>query len=92
MTNQTVVEELEGLAAAIAEKSQVDFKKDGGVVGGNIIERGLDSLDLVDYLLAIEEKYGCRVSEDQIQAGKLLSTSNMAQFLEKRLRSGSSPS
>ena len=83
MDNQQVLKQLESIATEIAQNGQVDFDSSG--VGGNILERGLDSLDLVDYLLGIEEKFGIRVSEQDLKDGKLFSTQAMAAFLVQRM-------
>lgn len=84
MNVQSITEDLENIAVSIAERSQIEFRSDRESFGGDLLERGFDSLDFVDYLLAIEEKYGCRVSEEDLEMNSLGSTTNMAKFLYER--------
>lgn len=46
---------------------------------------GLDSLDTADLLLALEEKYNLRISDDDIEI--LRSTNDMANYAQKQLAS-----
>ncbi len=85
MTVETILYELENIAASIAEQSQSLFQKERGEAAESLLERGLDSLDFVDYLLAIESKYGFRVAEKDIGDHHLVSTANMAAYLYSRL-------
>lgn len=90
MSVQSIIEDLENIAASIVARSQMDFRKDPDSVGGNLMERGLDSLDFIDYLMAIEDKYG-RVSEEDIEMHDLRSTANMAQFLYRHSKIKDAP-
>jgi len=84
MSVQTILQDLEKIAAAVAGDAQADLRTEPDAVGGNLIERGLDSLDFVDYLLAIEAKYGIRVTDEDIGEYELVSTANIAQYLHDR--------
>jgi len=85
MTVQLILEELENIAASVVGQSQTEFQKDRDSIGGSVIDRGLDSLDFVTYLMAVQEKYGFHVSDEDVEAQDLTMTSSMAEFIHKRL-------
>ncbi len=88
MSVESILEDLENLVDSIAAQSQTELARDPDRVGDSLLKRGLDSLDFIDYLLAIETKYGFRVVEDDIEEHELTSTSNMSMFLHRRLNVG----
>jgi len=51
-------------------------------------EQGLDSLDLISTLFVIEEKYGIKVSEKDIDEGKLESINQIVQYISSILHRG----
>ena len=51
----------------------------------NLTEQGLDSLDLISTLFAIEEKYKVKISEEDIEAGKFRSINQILQSLRERI-------
>jgi|OpeIllAssembly_1097287.scaffolds.fasta_scaffold2402639_1 acyl carrier protein len=51
-------------------------------------EQGLDSLDLISTLFVIEEKYGIKVSEKDIDEGKLESINQIVQYITSILHRG----
>ena len=83
MSIQLIIEGLENIAASIAEKAELEFQKDPESIGGDLLERGFDSLDFIDYLMEIEEKYGS-VSDEDLETYILRSTESMAKFLFER--------
>jgi acyl carrier protein len=82
VTAKTILEELEQLALSIAEQSGTDLHNTPESVSDSLLNRGMDSLDFIDFLLAIEGKYGFRVSEEDIKQHELISTPKMAEFLQ----------
>ena len=85
MEVQSVLEQLERLAVSILERSQATLRSGPDDIGGNVLQRGMDSLDFVDYLMAVEQEHGFRVSDEEIEAHDLLRTDKMASFLVERM-------
>jgi acyl carrier protein len=46
-------------------------------------EQGLDSLDIMSILLAIEERFGIKISEEDIDQGKLSSIKGIISYINK---------
>ena len=46
-------------------------------------EQGLDSLDIMSILLAIEERFGIKISEEDIDQGKLSSIRGIISYINK---------
>lgn len=46
-------------------------------------EQGLDSLDMMSILLAIEERFGIKISEEDIDQGKLYSINGIISYINK---------
>ena len=46
-------------------------------------EQGLDSLDIMSILLAIEERFGIKISEEDIDEGKLSSINGIISYINK---------
>ena len=40
--------------------------------GSDVLALGLDSLDIMNYLLFLQEKYGVEIEDDQLQGGALI--------------------
>lgn len=89
MGERSILEELEEIAASVAAQNRSEFQKDPAQVHESLLARGLDSLDFVDYLLAIEGRFGLTVSEEDIESHGLASTLRMAEFLERKLNRSS---
>jgi acyl carrier protein len=47
----------------------------------NLDDQGLDSLDIISTLFAVEEKYNIKISEDDIAQGKLTSINAIVEFV-----------
>lgn len=50
-------------------------------------DQGMDSLDLISTLFAIEEAYKIKVEEDDIDQGKLGSINAIVEFVNERIAS-----
>jgi acyl carrier protein len=46
---------------------------------------GLDSLDVIKFVLLIEEKFGLKVADEEIDARELLKVDNLAGYLAERV-------
>lgn len=45
---------------------------------------GLDSLDVIKFVLLIEEKFGVKIADEDIDARELLKIDNLADYLSER--------
>jgi acyl carrier protein len=52
-----------------------------------LLDQGMDSLDLISALFAIEEAYKIKVEEDDIDQGKLGSINAIVEFVNERIPS-----
>jgi len=50
----------------------------------NLGDQGLDSLDIISTLFAVEEQYQIKISEDDIAQGKLASLHAIINFVNSR--------
>lgn len=57
------------------------FNTDDMVDSDSLLERGLDSLDHASLLLQIEEEFGCKFPDEEIE--EIVSIDKIAGFLEK---------
>ena len=57
MNVQSITEDLENIAVSIAERSQIEFRSDRESFGGDLLERGFDSLDFVELIMSLEEEF-----------------------------------
>ena len=48
-------------------------------------EQGLDSLDITSILFAIEEKFGIKISEEDIEQGKLSSINGIVSYINNAM-------
>ena len=46
---------------------------------------GLDSLDVIKFVLLVEEKFGLKVADEEIDARELLKVDNLAGYLAERV-------
>lgn len=46
---------------------------------------GLDSLDVIKFVLLVEEKFGVRVADEEIDERELLKLDNLAGYLAERV-------
>lgn len=81
MNAETILKELEGIAASITAQSGTSLRQGSETADESLMARGMDSLDYIDYLLAIEGKFGYRVSEQDIKEHDLARTASLASFL-----------
>lgn len=51
----------------------------------NLKDAGLDSLDIVSLLFAIEEKFGIKVPDEDIEGKDLLLVENLVSFVSARI-------
>ena len=42
---------------------------------------GLDSLDVIKFVLLVEERFGCKIADEEIDARGLLKVDNLAAYL-----------
>jgi|HubBroStandDraft_5_1064220.scaffolds.fasta_scaffold1961645_1 acyl carrier protein len=49
---------------------------------------GLDSMSVLDLVLAIEEKFGISISADELQTELFQRVSNLAEFVDSKLSTG----
>jgi acyl carrier protein len=52
--------------------------------GENLDQQGLDSLDIISTLFAIEERYEIKIQEDDIAQGKLSTINAIIEFVNKQ--------
>ena len=45
---------------------------------------GLDSLDVIKFVLLVEERFGCKIADEEIAARGLLRVDNLATYLAER--------
>ncbi|MGZ8211009.1 MAG: acyl carrier protein [Burkholderiales bacterium] len=45
---------------------------------------GLDSLDVIKFVLLVEEKFGCTIPDEEIDSRGLLKIDNLAAYLAER--------
>lgn len=45
---------------------------------------GLDSLDVIKFVLLVEEKFGCKIPDEEIDSRGLLKVDNLAAYLAER--------
>jgi acyl carrier protein len=83
VNTDAILKVLEDIAASITVQSGTDLRQGLEAAAESLLDRGMDSLDFIDYLLAIEGKFGYRVSEEDIKANGLTSTAKMAGFLDQ---------
>lgn len=50
----------------------------------NLKEAGLDSLDIVNLLFAIEEKFGVKIPDEDLEEKELLVFGNLVKFLNEK--------
>ena len=48
-------------------------------------ELGLDSLDVIKFVLSVEEKFGVKIADEEIDARELLKVDNLAGYLAERV-------
>jgi acyl carrier protein len=44
---------------------------------------GLDSLDVIKFVLLVEEKFGIKIADEEIDARELLKIDNLAEYLSE---------
>ena len=52
----------------------------------NLDDQGLDSLDIISTLFAVEEQFGIKIDEDDIAQGKLASLNAIVAFVNDRAK------
>jgi acyl carrier protein len=67
-------------AGTPVEIEKLDYDK-------KLLDQGLDSLDLISTLFAIEEAYKVKVEEDDIEQGKLGSINAIVKFVNENIAS-----
>ncbi|MFK0204007.1 acyl carrier protein [Streptomyces lavendulae] len=76
----TKEEILSGLADILEEVA--DIPRDDVLLGKSfVVDLGVDSLSMVEIVLAAEEKFGVRVPDDQ--AGKLVKVEDAVSFIQR---------
>ena len=48
-------------------------------------ELGLDSLDVIKFVLSVEEKFGVKIADEEIDARELLKVDNLAAYLAEHV-------
>jgi acyl carrier protein len=67
-------------AGTPVEIEKLDYDK-------RLLDQGMDSLDLISTLFAIEEAYKIKVEEDDIDQGKLGSINAIVKFVNEKIAS-----
>lgn len=67
-------------AGTTVEIEKLDYDK-------RLLDQGMDSLDLISTLFAIEEAYKIKVEEDDIDQGKLGSVNAIVEFVNENIAS-----
>ena len=75
-----------GLVEIIRSFKGGDFVEPKGAVAGlNFFDDfGLDSLEVINLLFQIEQKYGIQISDEDMQKHELMVVGNMAAFIAKK--------
>jgi acyl carrier protein len=78
----TSVETLTALKQVVTNITKVTEVRDDA----NLFDDcGLDSMSVLDLVLAIEERFGITISADELQSELFQRVSNLAQFVESKL-------
>jgi acyl carrier protein len=75
--------------AAIMRDVDEDLKSvtAAGIRGKSLTtDLGLDSLDIIKFILLVEEKFGFKIPDHEIDAHSLLAVDNLVSYLAKRNR------
>jgi acyl carrier protein len=76
------IETLTALKQMVSDITKVAEVRDDG----NLFEDcGLDSMSVLDLVLAIEEKFGISISADELQTELFQRVSNLAEFVDSKL-------
>lgn len=78
-----------GLLEIVRDFKGADFVEPKGETSGlNFFDDfGLDSLEMINLLFQIEEKYGVRLSDDDMRKRDLIVLGNMAAFIAEHKKS-----
>jgi len=68
---------------SIVKQNQMKINADNLDESSPLSEQGVDSLDMISILFAIEEKYGVKISEEDITAGKLASLNAIVEYVNQ---------
>lgn len=80
MTETEIFASLQAMVNDI-KGEDLQLKMDTALIGGDI----LDSLEVLNYLTQIEEKFGINISLDQLQDEELGFMNKMVKFLSNKL-------
>lgn len=67
-----------------ADELRVASKAKGSAELNLVEDLNLDSLELINLLFKIEEKYGIQISETELKSGELMVIGNLAAAIAKR--------
>lgn len=78
-----------GLLEIIRDFKGADFVEPTGDAGGlNFFDDfGLDSLEMINLLFQVEEKYGMQLSDEEMRSRDLMVLGNMAAFIAEHKKS-----
>jgi acyl carrier protein len=76
----------EKLAALLREVDDKLSSVDAAKIRGKHLTRdiGLDSLDVIKFVLLVEENFGVKIPDEEIDSRELLKTDNLAGYLAER--------
>ena len=78
----------ENIAALLHEVDEKLQSMDPAKIRGRHLTRdlGLDSLDIIKFVLLVEEKFGVKIPDEDIDSRELLVVDNLAGYLAERIR------
>lgn len=82
----TPSEALQKLMATLAEVDEDLSRKPPDAFAGKHLgeELGLDSLDVLKFVLLVEERFGCKLPDEDIDQHELLKLDRLAAYLSER--------
>jgi acyl carrier protein len=78
-----IYEKITGLLTEVDEKLKPVTA--AGIRGKQLtVDLGLDSLDVIKFVLLVEEKFGLKLADEDIDGRELLKVDNLAAYLAER--------
>lgn len=83
MEHAGTYEKLAGLLREVDDKLRA--LDPAGIQGKHLTrDLGLDSLDVIKFVLLVEEQFGVKIADEEIDERELLKTDNLAGYLAER--------
>ena len=80
MDNKEIEEKLKEIAAATCDElSEIEIDSEM-----DLTKQGMDSLDVLDYVLAVEAKFGIKIDNDEFDEESLGQIKNLVAFLASK--------